>query len=131
MAKQTGKEKLTEEKEVVLYMAALEHPLKAGIETLRTLIKNTHPSIKERIKWNAPSYYCPVDFLTFGPLKKGGNSIMLVFHHPHIVEIQSALLEGAYKDRRLVTLGSLQEIETNQKELVRIIQELVSAIQAK
>lgn len=38
------------------FMARLEHPFKAEVETLRRLILAVDPSIAEGIKWNAPSY---------------------------------------------------------------------------
>ena len=37
------------------YLAALDHPLKAGIVDLRFAILESNPAISEHIKWNAPS----------------------------------------------------------------------------
>lgn len=47
------------------FMAGLEHPLKAEIEIVRAMILGTDEGIAERIKWNAPSFYCKDDFATF------------------------------------------------------------------
>src|SRR5215213_6861569 len=41
---------------VDLFMEKLDHPLKAGIEELRKIIKRINGDILEEIKWNAPSY---------------------------------------------------------------------------
>jgi len=68
--------KLSETEQVAAYMEALDHPLKAEVETLRTIIKSTGP-LSERIKWNAPSYYHKEDFVTFNLHDK--KTIRLIF----------------------------------------------------
>ena len=84
----------------------------------RKINKAAGSQLKERIKWNAPSYYYKEDIVTFGPAR-GKDKIILVFHHPGIVRIKSELLEGNYKDRRLVYLNSVKEINDAKKELAR------------
>ncbi|HKZ66959.1 MAG TPA: hypothetical protein VJ111_11405, partial [Chitinophagaceae bacterium] len=69
------------------------------------------------------------DIVTFGPLRPG--KILLVFHHPFVVKIESELLEGDYKDRRLVYLDSMKTIKANKKELERIINEIIDFIDNK
>jgi hypothetical protein len=91
---------------------------------VRKIIKTAGPKLNERIKWNAPSYYYKEDIVTFGPVRNK-DKVILVFHHPNIVKIRSALLEGHYKDRRLVYFNSLSEIKSGKKELERIIDESV------
>jgi len=104
-------------------MDQLQHPLKAEIESVRKIIKASHPGISERIKWNAPSYYFKEDMVTFHTreLKK----VHLVFHHPSIVKIKSPFLEGDYKDRRMMYFRDKSELKERKKELERIMQELV------
>ncbi len=92
--------KLPDEEQVNAYMSNLKPEVKSEIEAVRKIIKNASPKLNERIKWNAPSYYYLQDILTFGPYKK--EKILLVFHHPYVVKIKSPLLEGDYKDRRLL-----------------------------
>ncbi len=101
-----------------------EPALRKEINAVRKLIIKAAPSVNERIKWNAPSYYTTVDLFTFGPYKN--NRILLVFHHPAIVKIKSPLLEGAFKDRRLLYFNNSKEAVKQEKELTRIIRELLS-----
>jgi len=101
-----------------------EPAVRKEIDAVRKLIKKSAPSLNERIKWNAPSYYTSVDLFTFGPYKN--NRILLVFHHPSVVKIKSPLLEGTFKDRRLMYFNSSKEAVKNEKELTRIIRELIS-----
>ncbi|MGZ5134829.1 MAG: DUF1801 domain-containing protein [Flavitalea sp.] len=112
--------------EVREYMRKLRHPLKLEIEVVRDIIKNSNPKILERIKWNAPSYYFLQDLATFNP--RSIKNIHIVFHHPSIVKIKSSLLEGDYKDRRMVYLRNMDDIKSNQKELERIMNELVQSV---
>ena len=120
--------KLTDAEQVTLYMENVKHSLKAEMEDVRKIIKSADKRINERIKWNAPSYYYfKQDMVTFGPVKE--ERILLVFHHPFIVKIKSELLEGEYKDRRLVYLADMKAIRANKKELTRIITELILGIE--
>jgi uncharacterized protein YdhG (YjbR/CyaY superfamily) len=71
--------KTTDSEQVEQYLSKLEHPMKAEIEALRTIIKGANPKISERIKWNAPSYFYQEDLLTFGPPARKPNEILLFF----------------------------------------------------
>ena len=119
--------KPTEAEQVEVWMKQLAPDLKPAVEAVRSIIKTAAPALKERIKWNAPSYYHKEDIVTFGPTK-AKDKILLVFHHRSIVKIRSALLQGDYKDRRLVYLNSMKEIKEAKKELERIVKESVQLI---
>ncbi|WP_428660330.1 DUF1801 domain-containing protein [Runella sp.] len=120
--------KLTEAEQVSEYMRLLKHPLKAEINAVREIITNAHPAISERVKWNAPSYYAGPDLVTFNP--RMTQKVHLVFHHEAITKISSDLLEGDYKDRRMMYFKNMDEVHTNAQELNRILNELVNAVQA-
>jgi uncharacterized protein YdhG (YjbR/CyaY superfamily) len=122
-----AKSKPTEAEQVEEWMARLDASFKPSINAVRKIIKAAGPRLIERIKWNPPSYYYKEDIVTFGPTK-AKDKIILVFHHPSIVKIKSDLLQGNYKDRRLVYLNSMKEIKDAQKELERIIKESVAMI---
>lgn len=123
MPKKTAAPKLSDAEQVSKYMDALEHALKKEVAELRKIVKSSHADLKERIKWNAPSYYTTEDIVTFGPYRQG--KILLVFHHPVIVKVRSTLLEGDYKDRRLAYFSNMKEIKANKDELQRIINEVI------
>ncbi|HEX2683972.1 MAG TPA: DUF1801 domain-containing protein [Ferruginibacter sp.] len=108
--------------EVNAFMKQLDHPLKAEIEAVRAIIKG-NPRIAERVKWNAPSFFYVDDLATIHV--KAKQHVHLIFHHPAIVKISSKLLEGDYKDRRMMYFENMKEVIARKKELVRIIRELV------
>jgi uncharacterized protein YdhG (YjbR/CyaY superfamily) len=113
--------------EVNTFMQQLEHPLKAEIEAVRAIIKANH-KIAERIKWNAPSFFYTDDLATIHV--KARQHVHLIFHHPAIVKIKSTLLEGDYKDRRMMYFENMKEVKARKKELTRIIKELVELLTA-
>lgn len=118
------KAKSTDQEQVNEWLKKLDPEMKPAIDAVRKIIKTAGPKLNERIKWNAPSYYYKEDIVTFGPVRSK-DKVILVFHHPNIVKIRSALLEGDYKDRRLVYFNSLIEIKSGKRELERIIDESV------
>jgi uncharacterized protein YdhG (YjbR/CyaY superfamily) len=120
-------EKPTDEENVKEWIAKLDTETKKQVDAVRKTIKAASPKLNERIKWNAPSYYYKEDIVTFGPSRKK-DQVLLVFHHPNIVKIKSALLEGNYKDRRLVYFNTSAEITAGKKELGRIVKEMVKMI---
>ncbi len=71
-----GSEKPTND--VIAFMARLEHPRKAEIETLRSIILGADGRIRESIKWNAPSFAITEHFATvkLRPME----TVQVVFH---------------------------------------------------
>lgn len=118
-----------EAEQVSLWMNKLDKKVKTEINAVRSIITGSSAKLNERIKWNAPSYYYKYDIVTFGPYRN--NTILLVFHHPAVVKIKSALLEGNYNDRRLVYFKSKEDAEKNKNELRRIIKEIINVIDKK
>ena len=127
-AKPPRSPKPSDEEQVYAYMTLLGATIKDEINSVRKIIKRAAPALNERIKWNAPSYhYMQQDLLTFGPQKNG--KTMLVFHHPAIVKIKSGILEGNYKDRRLMHFNGKADVIKKKKELEKIIKELVELVE--
>jgi len=118
--------KPAEADQVIEYMGKLKVEHKKDIEAVRKIIKESDPKLNERVKWNAPSYYYKEDIVTFGPYKT--HKLLLVFHHPAVVSIKSSLLQGDYKDRRLVYFKDASEAKQNKKEITRIINEIIKQI---
>ncbi len=122
--------KPSDEEQVSNWLNQLEPEVRKEIDALRKIIKTSSSQLNERIKWNAPSYrYLQLDIVTFGPHKT--HKLLLVFHHPEVVKIASPLLEGDYKDRRLVHFKSKADAEKNKKEIARIINEIIKSIDNK
>lgn len=106
------------------FLLELSHPLTPEIEAVRSIIKGVDKDINEEIKWKAPSFNYKGQYLvTFNlwEMKK----IHLVFHNAMIVKVKSKLLEGDYKDRRMMYLADMKDIKAKKAELEKILKQLI------
>lgn len=112
-------------------MTALDHPRKAEIQALRTIIKAVGPELGERVKWNAPSYYLgPHDMAAFNLRQSGFVQLVLVFPDGLMIEDRRGLLEGDYKDRRLLQFDSMADVERKRPVLEAVVREWVALVSA-
>jgi hypothetical protein len=116
---------MTDEEKVTTWLKNSDPERRPCIEVIREIIKSADSRLMERIKWNAPSYYYKEDLLTIGPPRPG--KLILIFHHPAIVQISSTLLDGKYHDRRLMNLELKNNYSDIKVELQRIIRSLIDA----
>jgi hypothetical protein len=49
------------------FMSTFEHPFKAEMQVIRSIILKTDNRITEGIKWNAPNFYYKGDMAVFTP----------------------------------------------------------------
>ena len=112
-------------------MAALDHPLKPEIEALRTTIKSAAPELGERVKWNAPSYYLGAhDMAAFNLRQSSFVQLVLVFPGGLMIEDRRGLLEGDYKDRRLLRFDSMADVEHKRPVLQAVVRQWVALVSA-
>lgn len=100
------------------FMAALDHPFKAELETLRRALLAVDPSVAEGIKWNAPSWRTGEYFATTHLRSKAG--LGLILHLGAKVRALPAggldipdpagLLRWLGKDRAQVEFGSAADL---------------------
>lgn len=101
------------------FMAALDHPLKADIESVRKVILGAGPGISDGVKWNSISFRRSDWFATVNLRSK--DVVQLVFHtgakvkdNPELkIPDPNGLLIRLAKDRALVTLGSGKALKAN------------------
>ncbi len=106
------------------FLRGLSHPLKVEIEAVRTIIKGVDRNINEEIKWKAPSFNYKGEYLVTFNLRDA-KRIHLVFHNPKIPEVKSKLLEGDYKDRRMMYFADMKDIKAKKVELEKILKQLI------
>jgi uncharacterized protein YdhG (YjbR/CyaY superfamily) len=106
------------------FLENLSHPRKAEVEAVRSIIKGVDKNIAEEVKWNAPSFNYKGEYLVTFNLRET-ERIHLVFHNPRIPEVKSALLEGNYKDRRMLYFADMDDIKAKKTALEKIIKQLI------
>lgn len=115
--------------EVTTFMKTLTHPLKEEIEEIRKIILNSHKDLKENIKWNGPNFHFQGEDRITIRIQPPPH-LQLIFHRgakasakskQRLIDDASGLLDWKSGDRAVITFKSMEEIETNKKQLKEII----------
>ena len=116
------------------FMATLEHPHKAAIEALRTIISGTDPAIAEGVKWNAPSFRTTEYFATTRLRGKDGIGVVLhvgakVRETPSFqIEDPQGLLKWLAKDRALVNFAGVQDVKAHEAAIQAIVRQWIATL---
>lgn len=110
------------------FLRGLSHPLKAEVEAVRSIIKGVNKNINEEVKWKAPSFNYKGEYLVTFNLRDI-TRIHLVFHNPLIPQVENKILEGEYKDRRMVYFANMQDIKAKKSLLEKALNDLVKLIE--
>jgi len=115
--------------EVTTFLKTLKHPLKEEIEEVRKIIINSHQEVKENIKWNGPNFHFRGEDRITMRIQPPPH-LQLIFHRgakasaklkQRLIDDASELLDWKADDRAVITFKSMEEIETNKKQLNEII----------
>ena len=120
--------------EVDQFLTTLNHPLKAVVLHVRTLILAADAAITEHIKWKAPSFcYRGDDRVTMRLYPP--EQIQLVFHRgvkvkdatTFVFEDPGGLLRWQAADRATVTLRSVEEVDAQAAALTEVVRRWMHA----
>ena len=106
------------------FLENLNHPLKAEVEALRSIIKGVNKGINEEIKWKAPSFNFKGEYLVTFNLRDE-KRVHLVFHNSMIAKVKSELLEGDYVDRRMAYFADMKDIKAKKPMLEKALEDLI------
>lgn len=129
-------ESMQKYKTVEEFLNDLNEDKRSQVDTLRDLILNTEPQLKEHIKWNAPSYvHDGEDRITFNLMNKQG-AVKLVLHMGAtrkedkkgvpIMQDDSGLIEWSSNIRGMITFKSIDDVTSNRVALKKIITDWLS-----
>ena len=112
-------------------MGALDHPRKAEMELLRTIILAASTSITEGIKWNAPSFRVGEWFAT---MNFRGAVLMLILHLGAKVrdagnlkiDDPNGLLKWLGKDRASVSFADMNAITSSRAALTAVLRQWIA-----
>lgn len=120
--------------EVDAYMKALKHPQKDVIQAVREVILKADTRMRERVKWNAPSFYhvtgkgTAMDLAAFNPRAKGFVQLILLFPMG-VVEDPAKLMQGDWKDRREARFVDLSDVTKKKTALTRLVKAWIERIE--
>jgi hypothetical protein len=111
---------------VTEYIASLPSPQKEICQSLRELILENFPHMREEFKWNYPAYYYHGKRICLtGGFKAHAN--IESFYGAHLQDAQGRI-GGVGKNTRHIKLKSLEEIDPNY--LVDLLQQSIELSQA-
>ena len=112
----------------------LKHPFRNEIELLRNCILKANNGLEENIKWNGPNYcFGNEDRITMR-VQPPTKQVQLIFHRgakkqeqpkDKLIATKSKILVWKENDRAIVTFKSLQDIESGNADLTKIINEWI------
>ncbi len=111
------------------FMTTFEHPFKAEIEVIRSIILKFDSRITEGIKWNAPNFYYKGDMAVFTPHIK--DHVLMVFPNGIVINDDTGLLEGDYIDRRMAHFYGMNDIQTKTESLEKVVRRWVEIMDQK
>lgn len=112
------------------FLRELRHPLKAEVEAVRSIIKGVNKDINEEVKWKAPSFNYKGEYLVTFNLRDT-TRIHLVFHNPLVPQVKNKILEGDYKDRRMVYFANMQDIKAKKPLLEKALNDLIKLLDSR
>jgi hypothetical protein len=117
------------------FMRNLDHPLKAELKAVCSIILGVNPEISEGLKWNAPSYHFKEYFATINIRK---DVVLVILHLGAKVKDSSfagltisdptGLLEWLGKDRAAVRFGDMNAIESGRAAFENIVRQWITNI---
>lgn len=117
--------------EVDALLAALDHPQKDVIVAVRQVILGAEASIREGVKWNAPSFRTTEWFATFHLRAKDGVRVIMHFGAKQgggkgargVVRDPDALLEWLADDRAAVRFADMADVDAKRAAFAAVIRE--------
>ncbi len=116
------------------YMAALRHPRKTMIETLRQAVLSVDPRITECVKWNSPSFVLEYDFATINLAPRANDVVLLILHRgakhrpvtrPAIEDAQG-LLRWHGDDRCSIEFKDELDLKKKRAALLAVVKEWIA-----
>lgn len=116
-------------------LAARAHPLDAELQTLRRIIVEADPCIRESVKWNAPSYTIDEHFATFN--LRRDDRLQIILHSgakKRATKLEVRIDEPALtlqwqdSDRALLELRTMDEIERSRAAIVNVLRQWIAQV---
>jgi hypothetical protein len=117
-------------------MKSLQHPAEKLIEALRAVIVQADPSIREGVKWNAPSFRTSEYFATTNLRTKGGVGLVLHFGakvrsvaaSSESIKDPQKLLKWVAKDRATANFADMNDLVTKKKAFQAVLRQWITYV---
>ena len=117
-------------------MKSLRHPAENEIQALRALILQVDPSIREGVKWNAPSFRMSEYFATTNLRTKVGISVVLHFGAKvrnvgvgrESIKDPQKLLKWVAKDRATASFANMKDLAAKGKAFQAVLKQWITHV---
>jgi len=117
-------------------MNSLRHLAEKEIQALRALILQVHPSIREGVKWNAPSFRTSEYFATTNLRAKVGVGLVLHFGAKvrnvavgrETIKDPQKLLTWMAKDRATANFANMKELAAKGKAFQAVLKQWINHV---
>jgi hypothetical protein len=117
-------------------MKSLKHPASSEIQSLRAVILEVHPSVREGVKWNAPSFRTSEYFATTNLRTKTGIGVVLHFGAKvrsvtvdrESIKDPQKLLEWVAKDRATAHFADVNDIAIKKKAFQAVLRQWITHV---
>ncbi len=117
-------------------MKSLRHPAASEIQALRAVILQVHPSVREGVKWNSPSFRTGEYFATTNLRTKSGVSVVLHFGAKvrsvaasrESIRDPQKLLDWVAMDRATANFADLKDVATKKKAFQAILRQWITHV---
>ena len=117
-------------------MKSLKHPAEVEIQALRAAIMQVHPSIREGVKWNAPSFRTSEYFATTNLRTKNGVGVVLHFGAKvrsvaasrESIKDPQKLLKWVAKDRATVDFADVEDLAAKKNSFQAVLRQWIKFV---
>ena len=115
---------------------SLRHPAENEIQALRAVILQVHRSIREGVKWNAPSFRTSEYFATTNLRTKSGVGVVLHFGAKvrrvaasrESIKDPQKLLKWVSKDRATAAFADMSDLATKKKAFQAVLRQWITHV---
>ncbi|GEP97842.1 DUF1801 domain-containing protein [Chitinophaga cymbidii] len=105
------------------FVSKLKHPLKAEIEEVIKIIRETSAKMEEDVKWGGPSFDYKEPMATFNP--RVTDFVAVIFHKGELLNDKTGLLEPGPKGKAYAKFHSMEEVKKHRANLQKVIKDWI------
>lgn len=111
---------MSNENKIDVFVNKLSHPLKAEIEAVIRIIRETSPQIEEDVKWGGPSFDYKEPIATMNP--RITDYVALIFHKGEWLKDETGLLEPGPKGKAYAKFYSMEDVDRHRSNLRKVFE---------
>jgi len=115
--------------EVDQFLKDKNHPMMDEIQSVRKIILEADPNIKEAIKWKSPTFIYKGNIASF--FMNAKKFVSLMFHKGALIQNTHGLLDGDGKEARVARFTDMDDITEKKEALVSIIKDWIRLMDSK